>query len=815
MSKADLHVHSKFSAHPSAWLWQRFGLAESFTDPEFIYRAAKAQGMQWVTLTDHDEIAGSLLLKEAHPDDVFTGVETTALFPEDGCKVHVLIYGLSEAEFHETQNLRSDLYALRDYLLEHRLTHSVAHATFAMDDRLSLTHLEKLILLFDVFEVINGGRNRFNNESLYEVLRNLTPSHIEELRRRHHLETSSPNAWIKGFTGGSDDHAGIFVGRTYTIASSERPEGFLRDVHARLSVADGRHNDYRALALTLYKVASDCMERKGNGSHNPLLARLNESLFDKHILSIKDKVRLKALKSVNHKEKKIQRTCLELVDDLQGQPGAPLEHKLDLVYHKIAGIVDELVEVLCQATAKDIAKGDLVRLVRDVSGLAPGLLLALPFLPTLRHMNRTRELCRQMTGQFGVRRQRPKRILWFTDTLTDLNGVSVTLRTIGQLAKSYGYQLHLVTCLTSQEMWQNLPTNVINLPFVYQFNLPGYETQALKVPSFLKAIKQLNDLDPDEVYISTPGPVGLMGLLVSWLLSARRVGVYHTDFYAQVHQLMGDQSTARLVENYTRWFYNAMDEIHVPTRAYMRLLAQRGYDANRMKLFRRGIDAALFHPQAKSHKDPALRWLLPGGFNLLYVGRVSKDKRLDFLAECYERALLLRPTLNLTIAGDGPYLKELRSKLAHFPRVVFTGRLQHTDLPPLYAGADLLVFPSTTDTYGMAVLEAQACGLPALVADVGGPQEIIVPNQTGWVVPHDDVDAFVSAIVRAHDVAQNEPQTYTAMRRAARAHVLNENDWAVVLPELFDSPTWPSHLPRLVDLAQTEIQPVKTQDRVV
>ncbi len=120
-------------------------------------------------------------------------------------------------------------------MLEHRLAHSVAHATFAMDNRLDLAHVEKLLLLFDIFEVINGGRDRTNNESLHDVLRNLTPAHIEALRCRHHLEPASENAWVKGYTGGADDHAGIFAARTYTMARSAAPEGFVQDVRARLS----------------------------------------------------------------------------------------------------------------------------------------------------------------------------------------------------------------------------------------------------------------------------------------------------------------------------------------------------------------------------------------------------------------------------------------------------------------------------------------------------------------------------------------------------------------------------------------------------
>ena len=109
MSKADLHVHSKYSNHPSEWFLQRLGASESYTEPEFIYRSAKEKGMDFVTVTDHNRIEASLLLKEKYPNECFTGVESTAYFPEDGCKVHILIYGFDERKFAEIQGLRKNI----------------------------------------------------------------------------------------------------------------------------------------------------------------------------------------------------------------------------------------------------------------------------------------------------------------------------------------------------------------------------------------------------------------------------------------------------------------------------------------------------------------------------------------------------------------------------------------------------------------------------------------------------------------------------------------------------------------------------------
>ena len=84
MIKIDMHVHSKYSEHPSDWFLQRLGAKESYTEPEHLYRTAKQRGMDYVTITDHNRIDGALLLKEKYPQDVLIGLEATTYFPENG-----------------------------------------------------------------------------------------------------------------------------------------------------------------------------------------------------------------------------------------------------------------------------------------------------------------------------------------------------------------------------------------------------------------------------------------------------------------------------------------------------------------------------------------------------------------------------------------------------------------------------------------------------------------------------------------------------------------------------------------------------------
>ena len=102
-------MHSKYSSHSQNPIIKILGSQESYSEPEDIYSLAKKRGMDLVTITDHDTIEGCLELKKSHPGDVLMGVETTAYFPEDGCPVHILLYGFNEEQFEIIQKVRTNI----------------------------------------------------------------------------------------------------------------------------------------------------------------------------------------------------------------------------------------------------------------------------------------------------------------------------------------------------------------------------------------------------------------------------------------------------------------------------------------------------------------------------------------------------------------------------------------------------------------------------------------------------------------------------------------------------------------------------------
>ncbi len=786
--KADLHVHSRYSEAPTEWFMERFQVAESYSNPLLIYRKAKKAGMDFVAITDHNSISGALLLKESHPSDVIVGVEATASFPEDGCHIHLLLYGISEQEFNEVQKLRGDIYELRDYVREKDLAHSVAHATYSVNGRLTVDHIEKLIVLFDVFEGINGGRSKADNTLWMNILQGLSIDRFEALCRKHRLQPYGPESWVKGLTGGSDDHGGIFIGRTFTVT---RPvptiEAFLANLRHKRTYAEGKCNDYRTLALTVYKVVHDySTNRKGNGGSPDFVGRVSDLMFEGKRLGFFQRLQIRTMKVRGRRKGDTLRVMFcELLDRLEERKFASVDDMLDEVYGQLTLISDEFAKRFFRSLTGDLARIDFLGILDNIAALLPGILLSLPFMVTLKHLNRGKSLSGSLMERFDRQRQSGRRILWFTDTLADLNGVSITLQEIGWHAHAQGIDLKIVTAIAPEDLTPDLPPNIVNLPFVYQFNLPYYERYVLKLPSLLASLKEMYALAPDRIFISTPGPLGLMGLIAARLLHVPCIGVYHTDFTLESKEIVNDASVAGILESYTRWFYNQTDEIRVPTAVYRDMLEQRGLAASKMTIFRRGINSAFFSPRVSDRRVLEEQCGIRDGISLLYAGRISQDKGLGFLARLYLRLCEERSDLNLIIAGDGPYFDEMRGMLSG-TRAVFTGRVGQETLPGIYGASELFLFPSTTDTFGKAVLEAQSCGLPAIVSNMGGPQEIVVHGKTGYVADAGSFTDWEAKIRLILDMIESRPEAYRQMRKEARTHVVDNFHWDSAFVDITD-----------------------------
>ncbi len=239
---------------------------------------------------------------------------------------------------------------------------------------------------------------------------------------------------------------------------------------------------------------------------------------------------------------------------------------------------------------------------------------------------------------------------------------------------------------------------------------PSYPEIRLAVTSRRTVMRRIEEAAPTYIHIATEGPLGYLArkcrLQRGWPFTTS----FHTRFPEYLSQRL--PVPERLTYSYLRWFHGAAQSCLVPTRSIQAELEKRGFANTR--LWTRGVDRTLFHP------GQAIDLGLPEPV-FVCVGRVAPEKNLEaFLS-------LDLPGTKL-IVGDGPALEKL--KLAH-PDAVYFGVKTGVPLAQIYAGADVFVFPSRTDTFGLVLLEAIASGLPVAAFPVPGPVDVVQPLKSG------------------------------------------------------------------------------------
>ena len=249
--RADLHVHSRYSDASGNAGIRALRSAESFTDPVELYHAQRARGMDFVTITDHNTLAGSLAI--AHLPGTFLSTELDSWFPEDGVRVHVVALGIDERTFAAANAARANVHELVACLREAGVTHYLAHPLFDMSGKLTPESVERMLLLFNVLEGRNGARTSRCNGLLRAIAASLTREQIEAMAERQGIEPYGETPWRKALTGGSDDHSGLFSASAYTVAGGDgTAEGFLRAVAAGDCEHGGADGDARLLAHSIY-----------------------------------------------------------------------------------------------------------------------------------------------------------------------------------------------------------------------------------------------------------------------------------------------------------------------------------------------------------------------------------------------------------------------------------------------------------------------------------------------------------------------------------------------------------------------------------
>lgn len=818
MIQADLHVHSKASRKPSEWYLKKTGASESYTDIEALYRHAKDQGMDFVTVTDHNTIEGALELTAGHPEDTFISVEVSAFFPEDRCEVHILVYDITPEQFARIDMIRHNIYQLRDYFKKNDIAYSVAHGFYSVNGKLRAEHLEKLIVLFDVFEGCNGSRNFYFNETWRHLLKDLTKKKIEALAAKHKLKPYSSDPWIKGFTGGSDDHAGMFIGQTHTVCSTAfTKEQFIRSIKNKETGSAGRCHDFKSFAFSIFKIFCDYYSSSGKESPGGLLSFINNAVFEEnHPTRLRKWAVLRRMKKSRQEKDRIILKFLEDVYNWSDDRNMDMEARLENIYNSMGLLLDEFFKMLIRSASRDFYKGDIGRLFNNMMSALPAFLISIPFFSSLKHLSRDRDVMIRLKRKMGDHHGRVnKKVMWFSDTMSDLNGVCVTLNKFRRQIVQRKLDVKFVTCTDSKGAGMKEDAGIMYLPGIYSITPKFYSSYTLNFPSLLTSIEMISRFRPDRIVISTPGPVGILGMIMAGILGVDCVTIYHTDFAAQADHIFDDPAISGLIRSFTNKFYSFSTQIKVPTEEYIHILEDQGYDKKRMSIFKRGFTVKDFNPSSSWKKTFFTQKKIQKGTTLMWAGRVSKDKNIDFLIDVYKEARKQIPDLNLVICGNGPDLAYYKEICRPHNRIHFKGRVKNDQLQQYYEASDIFVFPSTTDTFGMVILEAQAKGLYCLVSDIGGPQEIVKDGEWGEVLGLSDLFGWVDAITRVYNMKREYPNEFAGQRSACQERIRNRYDWDEALNDILDTPTEkiPPNVRRINGAPLKKSEPVYTVER--
>jgi glycosyltransferase involved in cell wall biosynthesis/predicted metal-dependent phosphoesterase TrpH len=732
-SRVDMHCHSTASQLSRLGVQRSLGLPECATPPREVYDLARRRGMDFVTITDHDTIDGCLEL--AGRPDCFVSEELTARFAGEPQAVHVLCYGITPGDHEWLQAHSGDVEACAAYLHENGIACALAHPFFNVAAPLTRRHRRRLAELFPVWEVRNGSRAPELN----------MPAAL-------YVDTHGGTG-----IGGSDDHAGVDIGRTFTEApAAATPEEFLRHLLRGDAEAAGEQGSaakwaHTAMALTTRALGAEGGPESGAGPDPAAVLKMAERVI-REGAAREGKVATdvgpddaRCLLEAWLGGMGLDLRGAELLAYLQADGFSHAD-----LYRRARRIHDRRLRAAIESAAAAVAGGDISIAVRS---LFEALVPALPYAPATAFLGAEK-------AKLSSREGEPLRVALIADGIGSMHGVTHTIEQLRERGVP-GFEVEVVGTDAGVDR---------RLPAAAELELPFYAGMRLGVPGLPDLVETLAEGRYDLVHVTAPGPAGIAATLLSRVTGVPLLASHHTELAAYAGLRSGDAGVEALARAALAAFYGAAGFVLSPSPAADRSLGSLGIEEGRIGRWERGVDTDRFDPR-KANRDA-----YPGELKVLYAGRMTREKGVDLLAESFLRARSVDPRLHLLLAGGGPEEEELRARLGE--HATFLGWLGGEELASAYASADAFLFCSSTDTYGQVVLEAGASGLPVVAVAEGGPAALVENRHTGLLC-RPDADHLAGALLQLASSPSLRRRLGAAAVGAAR-----ERSWERALGQL-------------------------------
>ena len=790
--RIDLHCHDFNSDVPDE-LWGRIlRLPETWLTTEELMKCLNIHNVDGFTVTNHNNATSCWQMLEKGLD-VLPGAEFTCYFPEYDVYVHVLAYGFTPLQEEILNKKRHNIYTFLAFTHEYNIPTILPHPLYfyKRHGQPPMELFEKFALLFERFEVLNGQRDGWQNLLTLEWVEGLTEEKLRHYSKKHGIYPTDfcHHPYRKRLTGGSDDHMGIFAGSCGTVVRIPNLEEKLRNYKVSELILDELRNG------ELVPYGSLAEEEKLNIAFLDYFCQVGLNMEDPGLIrmflhhgTLKDKLACLAISNGMQELKRHKYTSkflsafhdaflgkrpslltkmnisreykplLNKIDHIASVRKKSPEHLLDEVQNFVPDMFKLLVDILVHRIEKTIIpklQSGSLTWVEIIKGFElpshlrtlfktdnsntynfgaildklsfPSLIsgiLALSSLASTRVLYSGRPLLNRFAKHLN-KYQHPERILWLTDTFYDKNGVSSVLQQTLKEVQENNYPIDFLICQSKDPQEEHL--HVVK-PLT-SFSFPSFGEQEFRIPNILDIHKIFINGGYDRIMCSTEFLMGAVGL---FLKESFHVPIYffmHTDWleYFERSVRLNTKELDR-VRRMLRAYYKQFDRLFVLNSDHKHWLTGTEMDIEPHKVFTTAHWADPIFKRRTCFKTELYTNINEDEFVLLYSGRLSQEKGVYDLPKIYQYVVAEHPNAKLVIAGTGPEEDELKRKM---PYATFLGWVDKHRMVDIYSTADLLLLPSTFDTFGCVVLEAMQCGCPVAAYNLKGPKDIITQNVNG------------------------------------------------------------------------------------
>ncbi|HEV2786298.1 MAG TPA: glycosyltransferase [Solirubrobacteraceae bacterium] len=548
------------------------GLPECATPPQEVYDLAKRRGMDFVTITDHDTIDGALELAERY-EDAFVSEELTAWFRGEPQAVHILVWGITPDDHERLQALAGDVEAVAEELRARGIACALAHPFYAVAAPLLPRHRHRLAQLFAIWETRNGARAHELN----------APAEV-------YIETHGGTG-----VGGSDDHAGVDIGRTFTqTGRCATWREFLDQVVAGDATALGQHGSAAKWTHAAMALATRALGR-GAGSEAPpdpaavftMVQRLmkegdgRSGQVGTGLCPDDARALLRAWLAAIE----IDLSAAELIELLQGD-----EFFHSDLYRRARRIHERRLALAVDQIARTITSTDEAADVTGAAGmLFDACLTAIPYAPAAAFLGREKAKLARREGE-------PLRVALVADAVGGMHGVTHTLDELRERGLP-GFEVEVVGTDPNVDR---------RLAAVAEIDIPFYAGLKVGVPSLPAIVDALAEGRYDLVHLCSPGPSGAAAAVIARVMGVPILGSYHTELAAYAGLRSQDPQLELAARLAIGAFYGQCRRVLSPSAASDAVLREMGIRDERIGRWDRGVDLSRFSPAKRSEI------LLPG-----------------------------------------------------------------------------------------------------------------------------------------------------------------------------------------------------------